>query len=104
MKSMPSENLSPACLREELGWETNPGHASASRLMPTNAGPKRHRIHHAAAMVGISRSRAQASRDITVPIGHLRHLGDLAVCEALEVAQHQRLAERRRQRRDPRLE
>jgi len=35
---------------------------------------------------------------------HLRHPGDLAVSEALEVAQHQRLAERRRQRRDPRLE
>ncbi len=35
---------------------------------------------------------------------HLGHLGDLTVSDALDVAQHQRLAERCRQRRDRRLE
>src|SRR6266849_2317500 len=35
---------------------------------------------------------------------HLRHLVDFAVVEALQIAQHQRLAERRRQCRDCRLE
>ena len=44
--------------------------------------------------------RARASRDITVPTGDADDIGDLAIGQIVDLAQHDRLAERLRQRRD----
>ena len=69
------------------------------RRGPAACRPRHRRVcrHAFAPIMAIRRRRARARRDITVPIGTSGHLRDLAVVEALNVAQDQRLPELRRQ-------